>query len=132
MRSINIKFPLEDDNVKGGLFELNNVTKDALVSNLMLLLLTERGERYYQPEYGVNIRRYIFEPNDGFTQSDIEQEIRETVKRFIPQLSINRVQIFTNQDEEAANIGDNEVSVIVDFKYSEDVFSETGRLELTI
>ena len=132
MNSINIKFPLTDDKSKNRLFQLNNVTKDALVSNLMLLLLTEKGERYYQPDYGVNIRRYIFEPNDGLTQSDIEGEIRDTVKNFIPELTISRVQIFTNEDEEASNLKDNQVSVVVDFKYSEDVFSETGRLELTI
>lgn len=134
MKSINIKFPLSDDKIKNGLFELNNVTKDALVSNLMLLLMTERGERYYLPEYGVNLRRYIFEPNDGVTQSDIEEEIKNNVKRFIPQLTISQVQIFTNQDEEAndTDINDNQVLVLVDFTYSEDVFSETGRLELII
>lgn len=132
MRSINIKFPLEDDKVKNGLFEMNNVSKDALVSNLMLLLLTEKGERYYQPEYGLNIRKYIFDPNDGLTQSDIEQEVRDTVKKFIPQLTIAKVNIFTSADEEGVGLNDNQVSIVVDFRYSEDVFSETGRLELTI
>lgn len=132
MKSINIKFPLEDDKVKNGLFEMNNVTKDALTSNLLLLLLTEKGERYYQPEYGVNIRRYIFEPNDGKTQSDIQEEIRDSVKRFIPELTISGIRIITSQDEEGATLNDNQANVIVDFKYSEDVFSETGRLELTI
>lgn len=132
MKSINIKFPLEDDKVKNGLFEMNSVTKDALTSNLLLLLLTERGERYYQPEYGANLRRFIFEPKDGQTQSEIEQGIRETVKRFIPQLSISSVQIITSEDEEGAALNDNQVNVIVDFVYNEDVFSETGRLELII
>jgi phage baseplate assembly protein W len=132
MKSINIKFPLEDDKVKNGLFKMNDVTKDALTSNLLLLLLTERGERYYEPEYGINIRRYIFEPNDGLTQSDIEQEIRESVKRFIPQLSISSVEIITSQDEGGEDLNDNQINMIVDFKYNEDVFSESGRLEITI
>lgn len=132
MKSINIKFPLEDDTEKNVLFKLNNVTKDALTSNLILLLLTEKGERYYQPDYGLDIRKYIFEPNDGRTQSDIEQEIRDTVKKFIPELTISSVQIEVGTDSEGFPINDNQINIIVEFVYSEDVFSETGRLELTL
>lgn len=131
MNSINIKFPIEDDKVTNGLFEMNNVTKDALTSNLVLLLLTEKGQRYYQPDYGINIRKYIFEPNDGINQSDVEQEIRDTVRKYIPQLSISSVQIFTSADEDN-NLNDNQINLLIDFKYTEDTFSENGRLELTI
>ena len=132
MNSINIKFPLEDDKVTNGLFEMNNVTKDALTSNLVLLLLTEKGQRYYQPDYGINIRKYIFEPNDGISQSDVEQEIRDTVSKYIPQLSISSVQIFTGTDDKDNNLNDNQINLLIDFKYTEDTFSENGRLELTI
>ena len=134
MKSINIKFPLNDDTIKNGLFELNNVTKDALVSNLMLLLMTERGERYYMPEYGINLRRHIFEPNDGLTHSQIEEEIKDNVKRFIPELTIGGVEIITSSDEEGSENGlnDNQILVRIDFRYTEDVFSETGRIEILI
>ena len=132
MNTINIKFPLEDDNVTNRLFKMNSVTKEALTSNLVLLLLTEKGERYYEPEYGVNIRKYIFEPKDGVTQSDIEEEIRETVKLFIPQLLISKVSFFSETDDVGDDIGDNQINILVEFKYSEDVFSETGSITLTI
>ena len=132
MNTINIKFPLEDDNVTNRLFKMNSVTKEALTSNLILLLLTEKGERYYEPEYGVNIRKYIFEPKDGVTESDIEEEIRQTVKLFIPQLSISKVSFFGEIDDVGDDIGDNQINILVEFKYSEDVFSETGSITLTI
>lgn len=130
MKSINIKFPLEDDRIKNGLFEMNNLTKEALTSNLLLLLLTEKGERYYQPEYGTNLKRFIFEPNDGLNQSDIEGDIRDTVKLFIPELTITNIEILSKIDDET--VKENQINVIVDFNYSEDVFSENGRLEITI
>jgi len=132
MNTINIKFPLEDDNVTNRLFKMNSITKEALTSNLILLLLTEKGERYYEPEYGVNIRKYLFEPKDGVTQSDIEEEIRETVKLFIPQLTISKVTFFSDTDDIGDDIGDNQINILVEFKYSEDVFSETGSITLTI
>ena len=132
MNTINIKFPLEDDNVTNRLFKMNSVTKDALTSNLILLLLTEKGERYYEPDYGVNIRKYLFEPKDGVTQSDIEEEIRQTVKLFIPQLTISSVKFFSDTDDVGDDLGDNQINILVEFKYSEDVFSETGSITLTI
>ncbi len=101
MDSINIKFPLEDDTITNGLFEMNNVTKDALTSN-------------------------------GISQSDVEEEIRNTVRKYIPQLSISSVQIFTSADDEGNNLNDNQMNLLIDFKYTEDTFSENGRLELTI
>lgn len=132
MNTINIKFPLEDDTVTNRLFKMNNVTKDALTSNLILLLLTEKGERYYEPDYGVNIKKYIFEPKDGQTQSDIEEEIRDTVKLFIPELTISSVQFFSDVDDEGDDVGDNQINILVEFKYADDVFSETGSITLTV
>ena len=132
MRSLNIKFPLQDDVVKNRAFLMNSVTKEALTSNLLLLLLTKKGERYYEPDYGVNIRKYLFEPKDGVTQSDIEEEIRQTVKLFIPQLTISSVKFFSDTDDVGDDLGDNQINILVEFKYSEDVFSETGSITLTI
>ena len=132
MKTINIKFPLEDDTVTNRLFKMNNVTKDALTSNLILLLLTEKGERYYEPDYGVNIKKYIFEPKDGQTQADIEEEIRDTVKLYIPELTISSVQFFSDVDDVGDDIGDNQINILVEFKYADDVFSETGSITLTV
>ena len=95
-------------------------------------LQIEKGQRYYEPDYGLNIRKYIFEQNDGISQSDVEQEIKDTVKKYIPQLSIIGVKIFTGADDEDNNLNDNQINLLIDFRYTEDAFSENGRLELTI
>lgn len=131
MKSVNIKFPLEDDREKNGFLKLNQVTKDALTSNLVLLLLTEKGERYYNPNYGTNLMQYIFEPKDGLTISEVEREIKQTVKEFIPELTIKSINFFSDGvDDEGNPVGENELKVVVNFVYSEDTFSDTGRLEL--
>lgn len=132
MKTINIKFPLVDDVEKNRLFSLNSVSKDALTSNLVLLLLTEKGERYYESDYGTNLKKFLFEPKDDLTIGEIEEDIRETVKKFIPQLSIKKVHFYDEMDDLGQPVGDNELRVVVDFTYTEDVFSENGRLELTL
>jgi phage baseplate assembly protein W len=131
MRGVNIKFPLNDDKESNTLFKLTQTTKNALASNLTLLLLTQKGERYYEPDYGTNLRRFLFEPNDSITQSDIEKDIKQTVSKFIPQLKIKSVEFFIGEDKDGNKINDNELSMYILFQYSEDTFSETGTLELT-
>lgn len=126
MRYINIKFPLNDDE-NNYLFKLNNTTKDAITSNLLLLLLTEKGERYYNPNYGTNLIKYIFEPNDDITVKDIEKEIRDTVSTFMPNITISSV-IF---DEEPTDKDIHRLNVMIKFVYSENAFTESGVINLT-
>lgn len=131
-KAINIKFPLEDDVEKNILFKQNFVTKDALVSNLLLLLLTEEGERFYMSDYGMNLKKYIFEPKDGVTEAEITEEIRERVKRFIPELTITGVKFYSSEyDEDDQLLMDNEVTVLIDFVYDNNTFSEQGSVEIT-
>lgn len=132
MRSINITFPLVDDPEKNRLFRMNNVTKDALVSNLKLLLLTNKGERYYMPNYGTNLRKFLFEPKDNITVGDIEEDLRNTVKEFIPELTITSFNIYTTEDEEGQQLGENEIGVVVNFSYDEGIFNESGSIEMII
>ena len=91
MLTYNIKFPLNDDVTTNTYFAMSRVTKDAFSSDLLLLLLTQRGERYYEPDYGTNLLKFIFEPNDSMTEKDIEQEIKNTVSLYIPALKISKI-----------------------------------------
>ena len=131
MRSINIKFPLEDDKEKNSFLKMNKLTKDAITSNLLLLLLTQRGERYYHPNYGTDLLKYIFEPKDNLTLSEIEREIKQTVSDFIPEVTITRIDMFSDGiDDMGQPLNENEIKVVIDFIYSENTFSDSGRLEL--
>lgn len=89
---ININFPFRNSE-KGFLLDLTETDADAIKSDLMHLVLTNKGERYYNPEFGTNLRKYIFEQNDRITHSEITEELNETIKKFIPNLLINNVLI---------------------------------------
>jgi phage baseplate assembly protein W len=131
MASYNIKFPLEDDVNTNRYFLMNSVTKEAYTSDLLLLLLTSKGERYYEPDYGTNLIKFIFEPKDNITIGDIEREIKETVKNYIPSLTIDNIEFNqTGLDSEGFPIGENQVNVKINFTFEEDAFSQSGELEL--
>jgi phage baseplate assembly protein W len=130
MISYNIKFPLQDDVNTNRYFLMNSVTKDAYTSDLLLLLLTQKGERYYEPDYGTNLIKFIFEPKDNITLGDIQKDIKETVKNYIPSLTIDTIN-FTDVDSEGNPIGENQVNVKINFTFEEDAFSQTGELDIS-
>ena len=130
MVSYNIKYPLQDDVITNTYFLMTKVSKEAFSSDLLLLLLTQKGERYYEPDYGTNLLKYIFEPNDNLTADDVEQDIKRTVSLYIPALKIDTVTFNWNTDDTGQPISDNQLNVNIKFTYSEDAFSEQGQLDL--
>ena len=58
-----------------------------LKSDLLHLLLTNKGERLYLPDFGSDLRKYIFEPNDDITHGKIKDSLNETIKTYIPNLT---------------------------------------------
>lgn len=130
MISYNIKFPLEDNLSTNTYFQMTQVTKDAFSADLLLLLLTQMGERYYEPDFGTNLLKYIFEPNDNLTATDVEQEIKNQVSKYIPGLTVNKITFNWNLDDAGMPISENQLNVNINFTYTEDSFSETGQLDL--
>jgi phage baseplate assembly protein W len=123
MSYINIKFPLTDDVENNFFLKRNEITMDAIKSNLMLLILTKKGSRYMLRDYGTNLEKFLFDPNDTLTESDIETEIKNTVNKYIPKLTINKV-VFENSDE-------NTMIITINFVYSDDFYSETSQLTIS-
>ena len=115
---INIGFPFRESN-RGYFLQLNNDDKNAIKSDLMHLILTRKGERLYMPDFGTNLLKYIFEPNDDITQKDIKKEINDTVKKYLPNLQINDVTVTTNEMSEYG------VTIRIDYTVTENVFQDT-------
>jgi phage baseplate assembly protein W len=86
---------------KGNYLKLTETSDDEIRTNLVHLLLTRRGTRYFLPDFGTRLYEYIFEPLDGTTFEDIRVEIEEQISKFIPNLTINNISIepYTETDE---------------------------------
>jgi len=120
---INIDFPFRDSE-NGFYFKLNSTDKDAIRSDLLHLLLTNKGERLYLPDFGSDLRKFIFEPNDTITHDQIRDNLNETIKRYIPNLVVNDIA-FRNDDIQEL--------IIVELKYTvtEGTFSSSDTIEIT-
>ena len=130
MNSYNITFPFKDDNETRSFIQMNQVSKDSYSSNLLLLLLTQKGQRYYESDYGTNLLKYIFEPNDQLTATDVEEEIRDTVALYIPEVKITSVTFNWNETEEGQPISENQLNINIKFVYTEGSLNEEGNIDL--
>jgi phage baseplate assembly protein W len=87
-----INFPFRESYV-GKYLDVSDSTDEEVRSNLIHLLLTRKGYRYYLPDFGTRLYEYIFEPLDGPTFSEIEGEIRDSVEKYMPGVQITNISI---------------------------------------
>jgi phage baseplate assembly protein W len=87
-----INFPFRDS-FDGKYLDLSVSNDEEVRSNLIHLLLTRKGSRYYLPNFGTRLYEFIFEPLDGPTFSDVESEIRDSVGRYMPGVLVTNVEI---------------------------------------
>ncbi len=87
-----ISFPFVDS-FTGRYLDVTESTEAEIRTNLVHLILTRKGSRYFLPEFGTRLYEFIFEPLDGPTFSDIESEIRDVVRAFMPNLQITKITV---------------------------------------
>jgi phage baseplate assembly protein W len=87
-----INFPFKDSR-RGDYLELTQLESQQVKSDLIHLLLTRKGSRYYLPEFGTRLYEFLFEPFDGLTFDAIQSDIRDAVQQFMPNLLLNQITI---------------------------------------
>ena len=70
-------------------FELTKTTFEQAEYNLKNLLLTQKGERAFQPEFGTNLRAICFEQVDDNLPETIDLDVRNAVEQWLPYIIIN-------------------------------------------
>ena len=92
-----IDYPFRDSS-KGDYLNMTEIPEKEIRANLIHLILTRRGSRYYLPDFGTRMYEFIFDQNDFITHNLIEEEIREGVKKYIPNLEINSAEDDPNKE----------------------------------
>ena len=95
-----------------GIFSVNYTTLSQTKNNLINLILTKKGERVMQPEFGCDVWRLIFEQiNAEIIDAQIEKAINDAVSIWIPNINID--EIIFDYDEQ--DIDKNVISLDITF-----------------
>jgi len=68
---------------------------------VLLLLSTRRGERVMRPDYGCDLHRLVFSPNDDTTAGLAIEHARHALNRWEPRIDILRIDAGANPDNSA-------------------------------
>lgn len=99
--------------------------KEIIKASVMNLIKTHKGSRVYDPDYGTNIHKLIFELNIQRVRNIAKTEITEVIQKYEPRAKILSVDAFPGQNEFIS-----EVVLVVNLEYIE--FGETEELEIRL
>ena len=103
---IGVRFPL--DHSQEGFFYKTKTILEQAKSNMRNLLLTSKGERVMQPEFGSTLTDVLFNQGED-VENQIDEAIREAVSNWLPYIIINEINMFQQG---------NQVDVSIDFSVS--------------
>ena len=93
-----IKFPFTNSEFTNFFVDANMDYKDKIRSQIMHVIFTPKGQRLRRPEFGTDLIRYIFEPNDTESWSAVKTEIIEAVSRWVPGCILNDIRVVQSDD----------------------------------
>lgn len=89
---------------KNSAFKSTYSTKEQIKYNLINLLLTNKGERIENPEFGADLKKELFEFIDENTFDVIKDKITNSVAIFIPEVTLTNIVITPLTDQNTVNI----------------------------
>jgi len=84
------------------------INEDAIKESLTNLILTDRGERLFQPNIGSDVRASLFENVTPVTLKILKERVRDVIDNYEPRVSVIDVDVISQYD-------DNRVQITIQF-----------------
>lgn len=97
-RGLGIKLPFNTHNV----FTTNYTTKDQVKSNLTNYMLTNKGERPFNPEFGADLRSLLFDQSSDFTNA--KEVLLDNLGLYFPIITVNNLDFTADLQRNLLNI----------------------------
>jgi len=92
--AVGVNLPFNAPNV----FQSTYTTKDAIKNNLINYLLTNTDEVPLNPNFGANIRTFIFEQITSGNLEGLKQDIQSKIKLYFPNVLILSLELTSDAD----------------------------------
>ena len=115
---VGIDLPIRRGDGLDGFFATTSTTIEAVKNNIRNLLQTEEGERFFQPNLGLNLRKVLFNQMTDELTLQIQDNILDKFELWLPFVEIRDIQINTFESDKI--VGTNEVRIKIDFNIRQD------------
>ena len=78
--------------------------KNSIKNSITNIFLTAPGEKILSPEFGLDLRRYLFEQITEFNAFSIKDEIKNRLPLMEPRIELDAVSVIPNPDMNEYNI----------------------------
>ena len=96
--TIGVALPLDSTNM----FQGTPTTRTQVKTNLLNLILTEKGERLMHPDYGLGVKNLLFE--QGIDMEEVKEQVHTQIMFYIPEIDLMDTQISTSEDQHTIQI----------------------------
>ena len=115
---IGIDLPIRRDSELDGFFATTSTTIEAVKNNIRNLLQTNEGERFFQPNLGLNLRGLLFEHIKSENLIAVEDAILDRFELWLPFVQVRDIKIDTIESNQV--VGVNEIRVKILFNITQD------------
>ena len=116
---IGIDLPFRKSDGIEGWFASTTTTITAVKNNIRNLLSTHKGERYMQPNIGLNLRKFLFEQFTDELRLQIENDILDTLDFWLPFIQVKDLKVGMSSAT-AGDVNNNKLIISVVFNITRD------------
>ena len=115
---VGIDLPIRRGDDLDGFFASTSTTIEAVKNNIRNLLQTEEGERFFQPNLGIGLRKLLFEHISNNNLITIQDNILDKLEFWLPFVEVRDIQVLSRDNK--TDIGTNEIVVKILFNIKQD------------
>lgn len=96
---IGMQFPQTFD---GGTTAINALLK-RINQSIYMILSTTPGERVFRPDFGSNLRKIVFDPNDAMSVNLLRVTVEDALRKWEKRIDILHVTVLSSDDDKDLN-----------------------------
>ena len=91
-----LSMTFQSNPLNGDLIAIKNV--NAITRSIRNIVLTTPGEKFFDPDFGSNVSKLLFENVDDITASQIQEEIEFSINNYEPRVKLLDVKVIADND----------------------------------
>lgn len=120
---ISISVPFR--NTDGEWFTCTKTTEDTIFEDIKAYIFTNKGERVMRPDFGIGLRKYLFEPNDDVIKSSLTSEINDGLNKYFSFVNIDNIVIARYPEDATLKENQLKISIALKLKFADQIIMKT-------